>query len=1605
MIKPLLKVIPALSGNVKLACNLDNYKKINDDEFSAIVREARLYPLSSNMYQHPINVSLLRSSWEYDITNFYAIYSDIFYKNTFSYDKSNILKIDSLTNVINDRSVDFDFGCKRVSYKKTGTQFNFFAPIYCDNVNDLPDYFEIVINIKSENYYNITKKIRVDISKESTNYLSLYLKRYISKIDDNVIYLMPNSSQAVYYGIDVQIGGLNKYIDNVISKNFLLETTVNSFDACICDGFKRNHLIMRQILPLAFYFNVNDILTDVERIKYKNATLKIMGSYYKDNKALPFYIFDDNYNNLSLPTLSFDNIIGKMKYIYNYNNLFEISDKLSISSNNVAEYKFSNKINKFYTRWMLKYSSNENPYITNNNYLFSANQKLQNQYYQYPQNYFWTTGLCNIQNNTTNLILPIGDNIDTFYNAHNYLVNKYQTVMDNYITNWFDIIENNNIEDIINSVNWGNVYKDGKIFYKGLLYDFNKIYNVLPNVKHIDKFAILMYLNTDELYDNTTVSKYIYSQQVLTHSPIKTGISTNLTPNNYTYNTYTYTFEKNSNISLVVDNITINSSYTNDFYKYDNNMYFTYNAAGLGKYINLEDIQIDYYDEFNCFRKIQESKLSYFNDSHKTNKYIIESYELLEIPFIGNIYDIINDLRNSNCIYYSNIGNSNNMVQPISTLDINNITDDSLNTFYNYTFYQKGLFIHNSHLTDTLDDSTYIYSEAYYNFHPQYVLDNNNILYNIFTRVDTNNKFYGNSTSYTHIDVDNDVLYIDPYNIYNQLNDSYTITGNMYISNINYNTDNVEILLSDLYNDLTYTTVYIDNSDVNIILTNLCYTDTYSYYFNNKYNVNKLITGISGVITDNGISYIYNNSYYTIDTIDNKYKNSSYIDVYAYGSYIDYTTYSITLKNYNNQTIYCYCGDLETTYNTAYNCQMISYVKLINDTFTYRTTHNGIGTYYFTYSYLFGDHPQYLIKQIRGLSYIIPENLNVNNGNNIIITYITPNTKFDIIKFNEYNNEIISYYNPDIQETSIEIQSIGDFILNQYETKNAVRFAKIKNLTHLKIIYSLICDNKNCLYYKIHTIYDTNNLYIRDNFVEISNINNIVETKDDYLFDIIINDSNIIKNVEIYYKKQFIKLNKSIYDNIIRLNSNQYTDLYIYRMEKDNDISPVVKYNYNTTYDIIGNTYSSYMSLVPFFNDIYREQQYNTVIYNSYIINNVSPVRFYNNDTKKDIIMYRYNMPDKLFLYDISNIFSYTTNSYNLIYNIPNNNYVAYSYQISNENGDIITVYDTSKKVLLNDFAYYTANIPTYDIYTIQKPHFNNLTYSNDNTIFEKYKLNTYTYNGVNYGFYYIEMPISNINSLFNITFNNMEYVKYFTSVNGTTIINNTKYLTKVFKYLIPFMKINILNNLYDIPLLNGVFKTTFNKQYYNYVNNDIKHIGVYKDKTHESITLYRYYDNIIPYIYETNNVYTDYMLKTTLYKQMPVLETDSIYYTAVNNIYNYPGIRVYKDANTVDDISNIKQIEYKYYNDNQFINLEPEITIHISDTLLFNDIIKYQSNDVIFSYFKKYINKQKNIKFSDDEMLFLYNKYSVIIYTNPIKLANNFNEKNYSLTYKFNLN
>lgn len=1679
MIKPLLKIIPALSGNAKLACDITDYEKISDDEFVGISRVGHIYPLTSKFYQKYIDVSFLNGSWEYDISKFYnGGYSDTFYNDVFSFDKNNILYLNNTNNVISDRNTDYCFGCKRVSFDKTGYQFNFFAPFYCDSKNDLPDAFKIDIDLQSDGIYHCSKTIYFDFTKQyKYNHFNAYINRYFAKIDDNVIYMLPNTKQAVYYGIDVWLGGFNKYIDNIISKIYTEETTINEYDKCICDGFKRNNLIMRQIMPLSFYFNISDILTDTEKIRYKNAKLSIKGEYIKNDKQLPFYMIDDNYTNLNISALQIDTNSGEYAYKYISDNVFSFSDKLAVRTDNVLEYKFNNKINKEYNRWKLKYSSDENPYYTNTNYNFSKAQNLTALYYEYPQNYYWGSLFCNTYNNEINLLLPLGENIKNYYSDNNdYLLRKYNTSMNNYISSWFDMTDELSIENIIEHTNWADVHPDNKILYKGILYNFNSIYDNTNISSRINKFAILTYVDDSTLYSKDNIKNYIHSNYCLQNNIIN-EINVDIISTDYL-----------SNVSLRKNLYDINNQQKN--YKFNIDEYFTYNTNGEGTFVELESLGIDFY-ETNRYYDITDIDSIAYGKIEQTD--IVEGLELLPITYITNIIDndrLLPILQVNSSIY---ISYNNGIPTQLSRL---NYTDEKRSS---YLFYQKhkfvpGWVVDEINTTENIDPDKLKNKE--YIYYPNYSFNNYQVS-NVFVKCDRHNLFYGNKTTIDHIDSDNDVLYVDPYKIKEKLENYNSLSGNLYIKDIS----NSYITLSN-FNDSKNIFLFVTDSNKQIILDKLSYTTTYAMqekYNYSKFNIENVITNINAIyITKQEYEDISEVSYSKLVNIDNTWikqtftyyipngevitaftynfdytdtiitnnvefdvnptKNSTYISGYMYVSNIEknninneYSLYLTDITNKNNE-IRISCATENELMIYAYKCGAASFING-----SYINNQNCIGTYMWRKSYIYAEYdyqgyylysfPQNVITKISNLTYIANYDkdsdiysYSVNNciSKDIdfsIETYYITDPKTQKKYCPDYSGHQISVYNPNLPDNEIYVKNI------LFEIKDTQKlYGKFMNTFHLLIFikyinqYAIdknnsIIDNESVgekinindyIYIKKTVVLKSaknNNIDIKHIYIPVSskygetNLLTILNNPQKYLFSIK-GESEVF---ELYFKKEFIKINKSIFDNVISLNTNHYKDLYIYRLEKNNDSLKDIKYvsidnvedsTYVSYCSLYYTTYYNSYSIVPLFDNVLKQQMESTVIYNSYILNMISDVNFIDKTTYSNITtLYRYNMPNKLCLIDVSNIpyvndkleyrYIFNTSYQSFIYNKCKEIINTYSYTTKDNKGNMINVYVPEKNQI--SYTYYSDNIETFDKNPSISTSFVNIV-NTEHIDFDKFRINTYSYNGNVYGFYINKVSLQNVNTIFNLTFTDFTNVKYFTMVNGKSIINNHKYLTKVFKNLLPVIKHNVLNQLYNIPILNYQYKTMFNKKYKNVLSNNGDNLLSITKNNIDSITLYRYYDSIVPYIFPTVNLYDEYALKTKAIKDIPF---DTNIYQHTINIYNYPGIRVYRDENNFETL---KQIEYKFFNDNQFINLETNFDIFIGDELSEIELLEYQEDNKIIDKFELYINRNRKNKFTKDEILFLYNKYTVILASNSEKLNDDYSGKLYSLIYKFSL-
>ena len=584
MIKPLLRILPSLSGNVKLTCTLTDVKPVTSDNklWEGNIRGAKLLPLASQLWQKKIDANLISSTWEYDLPRFYSAFSDVFYNCCFEFDKSDMLKMD-IHHEQKVRATDFEFGVKRISYSKNGHQFAFFAPIYIDSEDCIPDYFLINItlyntNDAGETVYAVKKSLRVNIGingDSKQNYIYKYIHNYAKKLDDNVAFCTPLTNQATYYGIDLLHSGFVTAVDNMMERIYRRQNTIQNFDATIAGAFERNRIAMKQILPLCYYFSVDDILTDPEKVRYRNCKLEFDGAYYDcHGKKVQMYDFMHDYMQYSEDILVMNPMTGALQWSAGLES--NIMDTIFPSLNDMRyiKYEYANKLAPWFCRWKLKYTDDEHPYVINNSWAFSKNQNSNYRYAQFPSTFHYLQCLAKYsifdEKYNYNLMFPVGDINDRdsgralyayapywnndesgvlTYGHYYYIIDRYKRIIENYCTNWFNVVKEYSHSIFTDDTLWRDT-DDGCVYYNGILYDLRNVYNLGKTGEKIDKFAVILQpvvrSFTESDISDLRFSKYsLYRQAISQISEPNVILNDSLLMMSYVQSEPNYIYENN----------------------------------------------------------------------------------------------------------------------------------------------------------------------------------------------------------------------------------------------------------------------------------------------------------------------------------------------------------------------------------------------------------------------------------------------------------------------------------------------------------------------------------------------------------------------------------------------------------------------------------------------------------------------------------------------------------------------------------------------------------------------------------------------------------------------------------------------------------------------------------------------------------------------------------------------------------------------------------------------------------------------------------------------------------------------------------------------------
>ena len=1609
MLKPLLRIIPSYSGNVKILCTTSDYIKSESKEFEndpidtydCYVRGATLSPLSHTISDKKIEANLLSSDYSYDLKTFYKYYKDVFYSNGMSIDSNNVQQIDEL-NSIYDRNIDLEYGCHRSLFQKTGHQFEFFAPIYVDSIDDLPDSFYIELNFHNRSK-EVKKKIRVNIMSDflnKRNYLCHYLSNYGKILNSKVMNISTSNDNATLYGIDLVNGGNTTGIYEGANGLLNCMNTINLFDFSLASSFKECNMAMKQVIPLAFTIDLSKVLDLSQSYSFKGCKVDISGHYSLKNMKVPLYDWDANYTRFNQKILRMNKntgvlelVNGKLPNIMScrYPGLHEAS---------ISQYSLANKISKMYSRWKMQSSDDDMPYIINLAYPFSLNQESSVNYGMFPSRTFTVTALAtSISSKQSSLaedyslIFPLGSSLENYKDKYYENARKYEEQMNNYGYNWFDIVDITK-DDWIRNVKWKDVDINNECYYDGILHNLSSIYKRLDSSKEsLDKFAVIV-SPTINYIDSATSERIKRANYTISTSINNQFVANALSNMNAVTTMVSGTDMNKAACEAFLDinpyDYSLNSEIkSNEAYEKVNPDNFDVDDT-QARYVNPQDVgfSISYIDDWYDYNDV-------FDALHTTISYDLSISNLKKVfddvnpKMLSWAHDILvgsdlckiglevsdPDIFNTYCSYSYEL-------LPLHTMSL--ILDSYTNSYTNekewsylkfsgnisYIAYNYGIRIHeykdekDIERNYTKDEFIYGIDGKQFVYSPGYIEDTNELMNSYSVLKDFLMTYCGiNYESIYTVGNIKYYYYVDKYLDFKPYQDS--IINDLCISNKQdgkiKKTIGFASYMKSEYEDCSYS--YIVFSPQSLI------TKPYGF---NLYREGKFF--------------------------NHKWIKMSYFEEYRYETLSWMNANKMDIDDPSIETSYSYKIMNITKELSRYMSNKIE--EKLNDK-----------TRYMFMPVVFGDGEisakNVFIKKDDSLEFygnsIKKENLNKDD---------------DFIWCDVYNFRRI------LKKGGFTDDEIKDRINNVRKKK-----ARFLNKEHMYWLYNELCRDYDYNYPKdieenwYDKVYVKNRridkdeegrLQIIDTYVKLSKIPelnderhpelrkfnffyNAIETRTiDGLWQFRIDDEDWkYDNVyDFVFDIDVIRLDNRIYDDIINLDGleDEYKDIYLYRIEKDDEwerkmsSSDISKVNYND------NSYDSWDKpghlLIPLFNDIYVQDRKDTDIYAHYLLHEITKV-----SVDDGTFLYRYNTNDIDWMIELG---------------------------------------DSSRNYLLSlkDFDLPKILYRKYDSSSIEvNKLYDDLNYNIDN--FNTIKGN----DGTNYGFWLINVKADNTSNSISmisqykldsgdkVTYSYSNNIKWLKYINGINLEENPSYMTRIFKQLMPFLK----SQPFEVfSKITTIIVPTWKRLNMIYVesklgtNTDTSEVTLSSiDNPNNWISYQRYFGNIVPLITQANYVEDQWLLKfkdtkdnssrIIKYGTFPSIGDSIIYDSSLQiDVRNSTPIYVPSTDKDIKDYNNIDRriqlLEQKHFNNSRMIYCDDSLEWASPQLYALSETEDLKKESNLYKVWKMLTRDTLINSMTEDQKLFLFNRYESSTSIVPIKLNASKSYKLYKIYYRFDL-
>lgn len=309
-----------------------------------IIDDIHISPISDRApYNKYIKDDILNYSHQENIKNFYKNMSGSFYKDFITPVLNNPYPLPDNYNEDNYEST-YEMGCRRKNYQLYSKQFEFFCPVWIEQLSDLSK-IKFEIRIKTTLEQSAEQPLLISKIIKFNDKIEKYFNDYIKfvKIDSGKDWILDiNKLCSIVSGLNVESGtNTNVELNHFYKDLIYRERPLLEFNNMIINELNKNKLIAPQLFNFNICFNLDDLLSDFVMMNLYCQPVYIDINVLINDEALCKKDIFSNYEHIKKKVLSVDTY---SQTIYRNNELEKFTiQNIDLVDFNVLDYLKDNK--------------------------------------------------------------------------------------------------------------------------------------------------------------------------------------------------------------------------------------------------------------------------------------------------------------------------------------------------------------------------------------------------------------------------------------------------------------------------------------------------------------------------------------------------------------------------------------------------------------------------------------------------------------------------------------------------------------------------------------------------------------------------------------------------------------------------------------------------------------------------------------------------------------------------------------------------------------------------------------------------------------------------------------------------------------------------------------------------------------------------------------------------------------------------------------------------------------------------------------------------------------------------------------------------------------